>query len=72
MAAIAHPGNTAAQSREMVERIRMVGLDKILYGSDAAAPGQMKPRDAWAAFRALPLSDAELKRIAGNVAPYLR
>ncbi len=72
VASIAHPRNTIEQSQEMVERIRKVGLDKILYGSDAASPGQMKPREAWAAFRALPLTDAELKRIADNVAPYLR
>jgi len=72
VASIAHPSNTPEQSREMAERIRMVGLDKVLYGSDAASPGNMKPQEAWTAFRALPLSDAELKRIAGNVAPYLR
>jgi len=72
VASIATPDITPAQAREMAERIRMVGVDKILYGSDAATPTNMKPRDAWAAFRALPLTDAEFKRIADNVAPYLR
>ena len=30
----------------------------------------LRPRESWAAFRQLPLSEAEFKRIAGNVAPY--
>lgn len=71
VASIATPDITPAQAREMVERIRMVGVDRILYGSDAATPGNMQPRAAWAAFRALPLTEAELRRIAANVAPYL-
>ncbi len=72
VASIATPDITPAHAREMVERIRMVGVDKILYGSDAATPTNMKPREAWAAFRALPLREDELQRIAGNVAPYLK
>ena len=55
----------------MVSRIRSIGLDRILFGSDAAAPGNT-PRDAWERFRTLPLSDEELTRIAGNVAPYMK
>lgn len=72
VASIATPDISPAHAREMVERIRKVGADKILYGSDAATPTNMKPREAWAAFRALPLTDAELRQIAGNVAVYLR
>jgi predicted TIM-barrel fold metal-dependent hydrolase len=72
VASIATPDISQAHAREMVERIRQVGVDKILYGSDAATPTNMKPREAWAAFRALPLTEAERKRIAGNVAAYLR
>lgn len=72
VASVATPDITPAHAREMVERIRMVGVDRILYGSDAASPGNMKPREAWAAFRALPLTPEELERIAHNVAPYLR
>ena len=72
VASIATPDITPGHAREMVERIRMVGVDRILYGSDAASPGNMKPREACAAFRALPLTEAELERIANNVAPYLR
>ena len=72
VASIATPDITPAHAREMVERIRKVGPDKILYGSDAATPGNMTPRQAWAAFSALPLTEAELERIANNIAPYLR
>jgi predicted TIM-barrel fold metal-dependent hydrolase len=72
VASVATPDIAPGHAREMVERIRMVGVDRILYGSDAASPGNMKPREAWAAFRALPLTPGELESIARNVAPYLR
>ena len=72
VASIATPDIAPAHAREMVERMRQVGVDKILYGSDAATPTNMKPRQAWAAFRALPLTPEEIARIAANVAPYLR
>src|SRR5687768_14708173 len=44
----------------------------VLYGSDAAVGGNLRPREGWAAFRRLPLTDGEFERIARNVAPYLR
>ena len=44
----------------------------MLYGSDAAAGDNLRPREGWAAFRGLPLTEDELARIAANVAPYLR
>ncbi|SFD25263.1 hypothetical protein [Massilia yuzhufengensis] len=72
VASIATPDITPEHAREMVERIRKVGVDKIFYGSRAATPTNLKPREAWAAFRALPLTEAEINRIADNVAPYLR
>jgi predicted TIM-barrel fold metal-dependent hydrolase len=72
VASIATPAITPEQAREMVQRIRQVGPEKILYGSDAASPGNMRPREAWAAFRALPLTEQEFARIAANVAPYLQ
>lgn len=52
-------------------RIRQIGIDRILYGSDGAVPGH-DPREYWAAFKTLPLTDAELRSIASNVAPYMR
>jgi len=72
VASIATPDITPEHAREMVQRIRMVGVDKVLYGSDAVTPTNMHPREAWAAFKALPLTKEEIERVAGNVAPYLR
>jgi uncharacterized protein len=56
----------------MARRLRQIGLDRILFGSDAATGGNLAPREAWAAFRQLPLTDAEFVQIANNVAPYMR
>lgn len=54
------------------ERMRQIGLDRILYGTDSAPPNP-PVRRSWATFRALmPLTEAELRTIAENVAPYLR
>jgi predicted TIM-barrel fold metal-dependent hydrolase len=56
----------------LVRRIRQVGVDRVLYGSDAATGTNLRPREGWAAFRRLPLTEEEFARIASNVAPYLR
>lgn len=55
-------------------RLRQIGLDRILFGSDTPLPRyRPPPLQAWATFRRrIPLSDAELDEIAKNVAPYLR
>jgi predicted TIM-barrel fold metal-dependent hydrolase len=62
---------SADRKRRMVELMRQIGLDRILYGSDGAVPGN-GPREYWASFKTLPLTEAELRAIATNVAPYLR
>ena len=59
-----------AQAALLVKRIRQVGVDRILYGSDAAVGGNLRPQAAWEAFRRLPLTEPEFERIATNVAPY--
>jgi uncharacterized protein len=56
----------------VAKRIRQAGVDRILYGSDAAVGDNLRPREGWAAFRKLPLTEAEFEQIAKNVAPYLR
>jgi predicted TIM-barrel fold metal-dependent hydrolase len=61
-----------AHAALVVHRIRQVGVDRILYGSDAAAGDNLRPREGWAAFRRLPLTEREFARIAGNLAPYFR
>jgi predicted TIM-barrel fold metal-dependent hydrolase len=61
-------GNAATVAR----RIRRIGIDRILFGADAPVFENLRPRESWAAFRRIPLSDEEFRRIAGNIAPYLR
>lgn len=63
---------SAANAALVVKRIRQVGVDRILYGSDAAVGNNLRPREGWAAFRRLPLTEREFEWIARNVAPYLR
>lgn len=55
------------QMAEIVSRIRQIGLRRILYASDGP------PAEAWEAFRKkLPLTEAEFRVIANNVAPYMK
>ena len=62
---------TPANAARIVERIRQLGVQRILFGSDAPTPNNL-PRLTWAAFRKLPLTDAEFRTIENNVAPYVR
>lgn len=55
----------------LAARLRQLGLERVLFGSDRSAHNDA-PKPAWAAFRRLPLTDEELAAIADNVAPYLR
>ena len=71
VASIAQPTITPEHAADFARRIRQVGVGRILYGSDAAAGGNLLPREAWAAFRKLPLTEAEFATIAANTAPYL-
>jgi uncharacterized protein len=61
----------AARAALIVRRIRQLGLDRVLFGSDGAVPGN-SPREAWANLHKLPLSEDEFRRIANNVAPYMK
>jgi uncharacterized protein len=62
---------TQAAAARIVERIRQLGVHRILFGSDAPTPDNV-PRITWAAFRKLPLTDAEFRTVETNVAPYMR
>ncbi len=56
----------------VADRIRQIGLHRILYGSDAAYENHPDPHESWMAFRnGIPLTETEFAKIAGNVAPYL-
>ena len=72
VASLARPGMKPHDAANLVQRIRQIGTDRILYGSDAASGENLRPREGWAAFRQLPLTETELARIAQNLAPYLR
>jgi predicted TIM-barrel fold metal-dependent hydrolase len=62
----------AERLQQIAARIRQLGLSRILYGSDAATGGNLAPKEGWAAFRKLPLSEQEFRTIAENVPSYLR
>lgn len=65
--------NTPELAQVVADRLRQIGLDRILYGSDAAFGNHPDPAGSWAAFRkGIPLSAAEFEKIARNTAPYLR
>ncbi len=59
-------------ARLVADTIRQVGTDRVLYGTDAAQGDNLRPRESWAAFRRLPLSEDEFARIANNVPPYFK
>jgi len=69
---IVRPGMAAEQLQTVATRIRQIGVARVLYGSDAAVSPASYPKAGWAEFRRLPLSEAEFRQIAGNVAPYVR
>ena len=63
---------TDADAKLNAARIQQLGVNRILFGSDAATGGNKPPREAWAEFLKLPLTTAEFRTIASNVAPYMR
>ena len=65
-------GATPAAAQLIATRIRQLGVQRVVYGSDAATGGNLPPREAWADFLRLPLTPAEFRTIANNVAPYMR
>jgi predicted TIM-barrel fold metal-dependent hydrolase len=72
VATVVDPHISLANADLVARRIRQVGVERILYGSDAAIGDNLRPREGWAAFRRLTIMEDELVRIAGNAAPYLR
>jgi predicted TIM-barrel fold metal-dependent hydrolase len=58
--------------RTIARRIHQIGVTRVLFGSDGPVPEALAPREAWRDFRTnVPLTEAEIAAIAGNVAPYL-
>ena len=56
----------------IAERIRQIGIRRILWGSDGAFGAGMSPVQALQAYRELPLTKEEFHTIDTNVAPYMR
>jgi predicted TIM-barrel fold metal-dependent hydrolase len=74
-AGLVYKNMSAKEAELMVTRMRQIGLDHVLYASDSAPGGVGNPptTEQWTHTRQkLPLTDDELKTIAGNIAPYLR
>ncbi|MFC4932834.1 amidohydrolase family protein [Massilia sp. GCM10023247] len=72
VASIADRAITPQAAALLVQRIRQIGVGRVLYGTDSAQGDNLRPRESWAAFRRLPLREAEFDRIAGNVPPYMK
>ena len=67
--AVVEAKQTDAIKDQIARRIRALGPNRILYGTDAPV-GDNTPRAGWAAFRSLPLTANEFNTIATNIAPY--
>jgi predicted TIM-barrel fold metal-dependent hydrolase len=67
---IALPGLWEDKADLIVKRIRQIGTNRILYGSDAATPDNW-PKQALERWRQLPLTPEEFYTIENNQAPYL-
>jgi predicted TIM-barrel fold metal-dependent hydrolase len=69
---VAGLGEWESRATLIATRMRQLGFHRLLYGSDGAGGGNLAPREAWRAFRRLPLTEAEFRIMESNVAPYLR
>jgi len=59
-------GRWDRHAQRIVERLRALGLGRVLYGSDGPT------MEAVSGFRKLPLAAEEVRRIETNLAPYLK
>lgn len=67
-------GAEASEGRadEIAQRIRDIGVEHLLYGSDGGDPTDPPAKEAQKALRKLPLSRKEFRTIESNVAPYIK
>ena len=68
---IAIPGMWEKKADVVVKRIRQIGINRLLYGSDAATANNL-PKDALKRWHSVPLTQQEFRDIDSNVAPYVR
>lgn len=71
VATVMRPRITPEVVQLIASRIRQLGVQRVLYGSDAAGGGNQLPREAWLEFRKLPLTESEFRTIASNVTPFM-
>jgi predicted TIM-barrel fold metal-dependent hydrolase len=69
---VVRAGMSPDELQQITLRIRQLGVERVLYGSDAAVNPLAYPQAGWEGFQRLPLTDAEFRLIANNVAPYMR
>jgi predicted TIM-barrel fold metal-dependent hydrolase len=67
---IALPGMWEDKGRLIAERIRQIGIRRLLFGSDGAVPGNL-PAQAIERWHQLPLTPEEFRAIEQNEAPYV-
>jgi predicted TIM-barrel fold metal-dependent hydrolase len=72
LALVAPADLTPERAQFVVKAIRDIGVSRLVYGSDGGDPTDPPPKAMLAAFRKLPLTDAEFRAIEGNLAPYAR
>lgn len=68
-ASIVEPSKRSAAL--LTKRMRQIGMDRILFGSDTPFPGN-GPREYLERWHKLPLTPEEFQQIESNIAPYLR
>ncbi len=71
-ALIVNATDNAERKEWIAQRIREIGLKRVLYGSDGGDPTDPPPKVQVETFHSLPLSKAEIAAVQKNVAPYLR
>ena len=67
---IAIPGMWEDKAGLIAKRIRQIGIQRVLYGSDAPTPDNL-PKAALKRFHGLPLTQDEFRTIENNIAPYV-
>jgi predicted TIM-barrel fold metal-dependent hydrolase len=56
----------------IARRIREIGIQRIVWGSDGAFGEGMTPAESLQAYRQLPLTPEEFRTIDSNITPYMR
>jgi predicted TIM-barrel fold metal-dependent hydrolase len=72
LALVIDAGMDAVRKATVAQRIREIGVNRILYGTDGGDPTDPPPKTQVQVLHSLPLTPAEIRTIESNVAPYLR